>query len=140
MASYTIRRTCVPRKVRRSTKLRGLRHFSWTFCEEHGLSCTGNPNLSSPEYLRQDEISVCKVLVAIKVVPVKNHYFLHPKFEFHRYQKMNRCLYWCSFYWKKYGAYVSHELIIRLTAILIWYDILTISQIWPSNRQLSYFF
>ena len=51
------------------------------------------------------EISVCKVLVTIKVVPVKNDYFLHPKFEF---------LYWRSFYRKKVGAYISHELIGRL--------------------------
>ena len=28
-------------------------------------------------------------VVPIKVVPVKNDYFLHPKFELHRYQQMN---------------------------------------------------
>ena len=39
--------------------------FSWTFYEEYGRSCTKNPNLSSPEYLWQGEISVCKVLVPI---------------------------------------------------------------------------
>ena len=43
------------------------------------------------------EISVCKVLVTIKVVPVKNDYFLHSKFELHRYQQMNKFLYWRSF-------------------------------------------
>ena len=38
-------------------------------------------------YLWQAEISFCKVLVPIvKAVPVKNDYFLHSKFEFHRYQ------------------------------------------------------
>ena len=60
------------------------------------------------------EISVCKVLVTIKVVPVKNDYFFYPKFELHRYQQMNKFLYWCSFYRKKVGAYISHELIGRL--------------------------
>ena len=47
-----------------------------TFCEEHGLPCTRNTNLSNPEYLWHGEISACKVLVPIKVVPVKNDYFL----------------------------------------------------------------
>ena len=41
---------------------------------------------SGIQYLWQGEISVCKVLVPIKVVIVKNGYFLHPKFELHRYQ------------------------------------------------------
>ena len=50
------------------------------------------------QYLWQGEISVCKVLVPIKIVPVKNDYFLHPKFELHRYQQMNGFLYCCSFY------------------------------------------
>ena len=36
------------------------------------------------QYLWQGEISVCKVLVLIKVVPGKNDYFLHQKFELHR--------------------------------------------------------
>ena len=34
----------------------------------------------------QGEISVCKVLVPIKVVLVKNDYFLYSKFELLRYQ------------------------------------------------------
>ena len=50
------------------------------------------------EYLWQGEISVCKVLLPIKVVSVKNDYFLHPKFELHRYQQTNGFLYWRSFY------------------------------------------
>ena len=33
-------------------------------------------------YLQQEKTSVCKVLVPIKVVPVKNYYFHHPIFEF----------------------------------------------------------
>ena len=37
----------------------------------------------------QKEISVCKVLVPIKVLPVKNDYFLYQNFELHRYQQMN---------------------------------------------------
>ena len=41
------------------------------------------------QYLWQGEISVCKVLVPIKVVPVNNDCFLHPKLELHRYQQMN---------------------------------------------------
>ena len=49
------------------------------------------------QYLWQGEISVCKVLVPIKVVPVKNDYFLHPKIELHRYREMNGFLYWHSF-------------------------------------------
>ena len=40
---------------------------------------------SGIEYLWQREISVCKVLVPIKRVPVKNDYFLYPEFELHRY-------------------------------------------------------
>ena len=37
----------------------------------------------------QGEISVCKVPVPIKVLPVKNDYFLYQTFELHRYQQMN---------------------------------------------------
>ena len=40
---------------------------------------------SGIQCLWQGEISVCKVLVPIKVVPVKNDYFLHQKFELHKY-------------------------------------------------------
>ena len=39
---------------------------------------------SSIQYLWQGEISICKVLVLIKVVPGKNDYFLHQKFKFLR--------------------------------------------------------
>ena len=46
----------------------------------------------------QGEISIFKLLVPIKVVLVKNDYFLYPKFEMHRYQQMNGFLYWRSFY------------------------------------------
>ena len=95
---------------------------------------------SDIQYLWQGEISVCKVLVPIKLVPVKNDYFLHPKFKLHRYQQMNGFLYWISFYWKRNGTYISHEIIAWLIPIWIWYDLLTVSQIWPSNHQLSYFF
>ena len=50
------------------------------------------------EYLWQGEISVCEVLVPIKVVSVKNDCFLHPKFELHRYQQINGFLHRRSFY------------------------------------------
>ena len=60
-------------------KIRCCTTFSWSFCEEHGLSCIRKPNLSSPEYLWQWEISACNVLVQINVVPVKNNYFFHSK-------------------------------------------------------------
>ena len=33
------------------------------------------------QYFWQREISICKVLVPIKVVPPKNNYFLHQKLE-----------------------------------------------------------
>ena len=36
------------------------------------------------------------VLVPIKVMPVKNDYFLLPKFELHSFQQMNGFLYWIS--------------------------------------------
>ena len=39
---------------------------------------------SGIQYLWQGEISICKVVVLIKVVPGKNDYFLHQKFELHR--------------------------------------------------------
>ena len=41
---------------------------------------------SGIQYLWQRDINVCKVLMPIKVVLVKNDYFLQPKFELHRYQ------------------------------------------------------
>ena len=94
---------------------------------------------SGIQYLWQGEISVCKVLVPIKVVQVKNDYFLHPKFELQRYHQMNGFLYWIRFYWKKIGTYISHEIIARPIPTWIWYDLLTVGQIWPSNHQLSYF-
>ena len=40
---------------------------------------------------------------------------------------------------KIYSAYISHELIVRLKRTWIWYDLHAVSQIWPSNHQLSYF-
>ena len=107
--------------------------FSWTFYKEQGLPCVRNPNLSSPEYLRQGEISVCKVPVIIKEVPVKNNYFLHPKFELHRYQQVNGFPYCHSFCWKKYGAYIIQELIMRLMLTWIWYDLIKVSQIWSQS-------
>ena len=85
------------------------------------------------QYMWQGEISVCKVLVPIKAVPVKNDYFLCPKFELHRYQQMIGFLYWHSFYWKK----IWQELIAWLMPTWIWYDLRTVSQIWPSNHELS---
>ena len=69
---------------------------------------------SGIQYLWQGEISACKVLVPIKVVPVKNNHYIH--------------------------AYISHELLVRLIPTWIWYDLLTVSQIWSSNHQLSCFF
>ena len=36
------------------------------------------------QFFCQGEISICKVLVLIKVVPGKNDYFLHQKFELYR--------------------------------------------------------
>ena len=48
---------------------------------------------------------------------------------------MNGFLYWCRFYQKKkYGAYVSYDLIVRLIPTRIWYDLLTVSHFWPSNH------
>ena len=75
------------------------------FCGRHSKVFVGIlvfPLFSKPgiQYLWQGEIGVCKILVPIKVVPVKNDNFLHPKFELHRCQQMNGFLYWCSFYWK----------------------------------------
>ena len=40
---------------------------------------------SGIQYLWQGKISACTVLLPIKVVPVKNDHFIHPKFELHRY-------------------------------------------------------
>ena len=37
---------------------------------------------------------------------------------------------------KKYGTCTSHELIVRLIPTWIYYDLITVSQIWPSNHQL----
>ena len=45
-----------------------------------------------------------------------------------------------QFLLKKIDAYINHELIVRLIPTWIWYDLLTVSQIWPSNYQFSYFF
>ena len=92
------------------------------------------------QYLWEGEISVCKVVVPIKEVLVKNDYFLHTKFELRRYQKLNEFLFWCSFYWKRFDAYISHNLIVRLIPTWIWYDLFIVSQVWSSNHLLSYCF
>ena len=55
---------------------------------------------SGIQYLWQGEISAYKVLVSIKVVPVKDDYLLHQKFEL-RIKQMNGFLYRRSFYRKK---------------------------------------
>ena len=49
---------------------------------------------SDIQYLWQEEISICEVVVPIKVmlkviVMVKNNYFFHPKFDLRRYKQMN---------------------------------------------------
>ena len=82
-------RTCVPRKVRRSPKLPGVRRSPEPFARSAD----------------EGEISVCKVLVLIKLVPVKNDYFLHSKFELYRYQQFNGFLYWLSFTEKIWRIY-----------------------------------
>ena len=43
-------------------------------------------------------VFVNAVLVPIKVMLVKNDYFLLPKLELHSFQQMNGFLYWYSFY------------------------------------------
>ena len=85
-------------------------------------------------------VLVLVLLVPIKVVPVRNDYFLHSKFESHTYQQMNEFLHWRSCYRKKYGAYISHELIVRLIPTWIWFDLVTIIHFWPLNHQLFFFF
>ena len=72
------------------------------------------------------------------VVLEKNDYFLHQKFKLHR-QQMNGFLYWRSFYRKKLGPYISHDLIAWLIATWIWYYPLTVRRFWPFNHYLSYF-
>ena len=90
----------------------GVKIFTYQkFCRYINISSFFKSGI---QYLWQGKISVCKVLVPIKVMPVKNDYFLLSKFELHSYQQMNGFLYWHSFYWKKIGAYVSHKLIVRL--------------------------
>ena len=89
---------------------------------------TNNFSKSRIQYLWQVDINVCKVLVPIKVLLVKNNYFLHKIIVLHRYQQMNGFLYWCSFYWKKFGAYISHEFIVRVISTCIWDNLLTVSQ------------
>ena len=88
---------------------------------------------SGIQYLWQGEISICKVVVLINVVPEKNDYFL--------YQNSN-CIYskWMVFLIgavfteKTFGAYISYELIVWLISTWIWYDLLTVSHFWPSNH------
>ena len=70
---------------------------------------------------------------------MKNDDFLHPKFELHTYQQMNGFLYGFLLLKKKCGAYISHELIVRLIPTWIWFDLLKIN-FWPSNHQFSYSF
>ena len=88
---------------------------------------------SAIQYLWRSKISICKVLGSVKVVPGKNDYFLHQKFELHR-QQINGFLYWRSFYLKKFGAYISHKLIVRLIPNWVWYDLLTVSHLWLLNH------
>ena len=59
----------------------------------------------------QGEISICKLIVPIKVVLVKNDYFLYPKFEISANEWVSVL---AQFLLKKYGACISHELIVRL--------------------------
>ena len=89
------------------------------------------------QYLWQGEISVFKVPVSIKVVPVKNDYFLYQKFQLDRYQHMPGFSIGAVLTEKKYGAYICHELIVRLMPTRIWYNLLTVSQFWSSNHRLS---
>ena len=134
-----MRRTCVPRKVRRSTKLGGVRRFTriTDFNAPETLTSIAQSTCGKGKLFAN---CVCKVLTLIKVVLVKDDYFLHPIFELHRCQQKNGFLYWRSFQWRKYGTYISHKLLVRLIPTWIWYDLLTVSRIWPSNHHLSYFF
>ena len=71
--------------------------FSWTFLR--GVWTFLYKKFSTREYLWHWEIIVCKFLALIKLLPVNDDYFLHPKFELHRYLGF---LYQCRFYWKKH--------------------------------------
>ena len=95
MTNYTMMWTCVPRKVRRNPKLRGVRRSPELFAR--------STDFRVPETLIFPAKSTClqEALVLIKVVPVKNDYFLRSKFEVYRYQQINGFLYWLRFYWKK---------------------------------------
>ena len=53
---------------------------------------------SGIQYLCKGKLVFVLVLVLLKVVPVKNYYFLHRKFESHTYQQVNGFLYWQGFY------------------------------------------
>ena len=73
----------------RATKIDIVLFLSSLMLRKRGILTFLVFSKSDIEYLWQGEI---------KVVSVKNDYFLHPKFELHRYQQMNGFLYWRSFY------------------------------------------
>ena len=87
MTSYTMSRTFVTSKVKRSPKLRGVRRAR-TFVYQSN---------------RVDILGFC-----IRT-------FFTEK--------------------KKKGTYNNHELTVRLIPTSVWYDLLTVSQFWPSNHQ-----
>ena len=78
-------------------KILCLRRSPEHFCEKHWLLCTRTLFCLGCSTCGKMEISVCKVLVSITVVPLKNNYFLHPKFDFHGYQQMNGFMYGAVF-------------------------------------------
>ena len=61
------------RKVDTLQKFRSLRNKVFACI----MNISSFSSKSGIQYLEQGEISICKVLVLIKVVPGKNDYFLH---------------------------------------------------------------
>ena len=95
---------------------------------------------SGVQYLWQWKTSVCKMLVKIKVVPVKSDHFPLQKFEIAWISANEWVSVLAQFLLKETGLCISYKLIAWLIPNWIWYDLLAVSHFWPSNHQISHFF
>ena len=89
MTSYRMRRKRVPRKIRRSTKLHRVQRSPELFVRSMNFSVPKTLISPAQSTFGKEKLVFPRFPVPIKVVLVKNNYFLHPKFELHRCQQMN---------------------------------------------------
>ena len=82
----------VPRKIKSSTKLRCVQSSPERFARSTNFSVPETQIIPAQSTWSKGKLMFARLPVSMRVVPVKNGYFLNPKFELHRYQQTDEFL------------------------------------------------